>query len=130
MLVLSLLQFDVRVGGSNVLEKRRRIFADDGLGVIASNVVPFDAVLVDVIEHAQARFLGLVDFEFSVVGLRSLKMASSAPWLITPTGGSFVGLGQFDAGTRPEPSVDQDGLQIFTITAFEVAQTSARPNVG
>ena len=46
-----------------------RILADEGLGVITGNVVPFNPVLVDVIEDAHAGLHGLVDVELCVVGL-------------------------------------------------------------
>ena len=103
------------------MQKRWRIFADDGLGVIATDIVPLDAVLVDIVENAQARFFGLVNFKFGVVRLSSFEMTSCAPRLISPTGWCLVGFGQFDAGTGPEPSVDQYRLQVFTIASFEIA---------
>ena len=123
------LQLDAGVSGGDVLEKRRRVFADDGLSVVAANVVPFDSVLVDVVEDTKARFFRLVDLEFSVVRLRPFKVASSAPWLVTPTSWGLVRLGQLDARAGPEPTVDQNRLQVFTIATLEVAQTSTRPDV-
>lgn len=124
------LQFNARIGSGDVLEKWWRIFADDGLGVVASNVVPLDTIFVDVIEHTQTRFFGLVDFEFGIVRLWPLEVASGAPRLVTPTGRSLVGLGQLDTRTGPEPSVDQDGLQVLAVATSKVAQTATGPDVG
>lgn len=98
--------------------------------MVAADIVPLDAVLVDIVEDAQARFFGLVNFEFGVVWLRSLEVASGAPRLVAPTGGSLVGFGQFDAGAGPEPSVDQDWLQVLAIAALEIAEATTRPDVG
>lgn len=101
-----ILQFNTRVGSTDVLKKRWRILADDGLGMIATNVMPFDTILVNVVQNPKARFFGLVDFEFSIVGLCPLEVASSAPWLVTPTSRCFISFGQLDTRARPEPAVD------------------------
>ena len=39
------------MGGPDELQKLFGIFADVGLGVVARNVVPLDAVLVDVVQN-------------------------------------------------------------------------------
>ena len=44
------------------------IFTDDGLGVVASHIVPFDSVTVKVVQHSHA---SLVRSGFTAVGLRS-----------------------------------------------------------
>lgn len=98
--------------------------------MVAADVVPLDSVLIDVVEDAQTRFFRLVDLEFSVVRLGPFEVSSGAPWLVTPTGWDLVRLGQLDARAGPEPTVDQDGLQVFAIATLEVAQATARPDVG
>ena len=96
------------------------------LGVIATNIVPNNSVLVDVVEHSQASFGRLVDFELGVVRLRFLKVAGGAPRLSGPAGRFFVGGGQFDARAGPEPAVDDERLEVGTIVAaLEVAQSTA-----
>ena len=40
------------MSGSNELQELFRVLADEGLGVVARDVVPLDAVLVDVVEDA------------------------------------------------------------------------------
>ena len=44
------------------------IFTDDGLGVVASHIMPFDSVTVKVVQHSHA---SLVRSGFTAVGLRS-----------------------------------------------------------
>ena len=125
-----ILQFDARVGGSDEVEQRLGIFADDGLGVVAANVVPFNAVLVDVVEDAETGLSRLVDLEFGVVRLRSFEVTSGTPRLVAPSFRVGVGGGQFHARTGPEPSVDGQRLQIIAVASLEVAQTAAGPDVG
>ena len=40
------------MGGSDELQELFRVLADEGLGVVAGDVVPLDAVLVDVVQDA------------------------------------------------------------------------------
>ena len=63
------------VGGGHVVEQRVRVFAHEGLGVVAGDVVPLDPVAVDVVQQTQARLLRSVDVLLSVVGLRDLQVA-------------------------------------------------------
>ena len=128
-IVLLLLEFETGIGSGNVLEKRWRVFADDGLCVVAANVVPLDAILVDVVEDAKAGLGCLVDFKLGVVWLRFLKVTSGAPGLISPAGRFLIGASEFDTRARPEPAIDNERLKIFSVASLEVAQTTARPNV-
>ena len=105
--------------------------------MITGNVVPCDTVFVNVIEDAHASFHTAVDFKFSVVWLSHFHslvelglVTGVGPGLVGPAGGSAVGGGHFHAGAGPEPPIDIDGLEIVTVTAFEVTQTSRGPNVG
>lgn len=120
------LKFEARVGGSDELEERGRVLADDVLGVVAANVVPDDAVLVDVVEDSQAGLGRLVDFELGVIRLGPLEVTRGAPGLAGPTGWLLVGGGELDARAGPEPSVDAEGLKIRSVfAALEVAQPTA-----
>jgi len=40
------------MGGTDELQELVRVLADVGLGVVAGDVVPFDSVLVDVVEDS------------------------------------------------------------------------------
>ena len=126
----SCLELDARVGGSHVLEKSGRVFADDRLGVVTADVVPLESILVDVVQHAEAGLGGLVDVELGVIGLRLLEVASRTPRLVRPTGGRLVGGRQFHSRARPEPTVDDERLEIFAVASLEIAQAAARPDVG
>ena len=57
------------MSGLHELQELVRILAYERLGVVAGNVVPLDAVVVDVVQHAHARLHAPVDVEFRVVRL-------------------------------------------------------------
>ena len=63
------LQLKIRVGGLDKLQQLLRVLADEGLGVVAGNVVPLDPVVVDVVQQAHARLHAAVDVELGVVRL-------------------------------------------------------------
>jgi len=128
--------FNIFLGGTCVLEELLAVFAEEGLGVVAGDIVPDDAVLVDVVQDAHAGLDGLVDVEFGVVGLGNVMafklslVTSVRPGLVSPARGVLVSGGHFDAGAGPEPSVDAGGLEILAVAALEVAETAASPDVG
>jgi len=127
---ISNLQGYTGIAPPDEVEKSGRVFADDGLVVVASDVVPLETVLVDVVEDTQASLGRVVDGELGVIGLGGLEVTSGAPWLIAPAGRSAVGLGQLHLSSRPEPSLDDQRFQILTrIAALEVAHAAARPDV-
>lgn len=82
-------QTDARVGAGDVVEEFVRVFADDGLLVVAGDVVPRDTVVVYVVEYAEAGFAGAVDVELSVVGLALLLVAGLRPWVVAPAVGDL-----------------------------------------
>jgi len=55
--------------GTGVFQKRFAVLADEGLLVVASNVVPFDTIVIEVVQNGQARFSLVV---FAVIWLRTL----------------------------------------------------------
>lgn len=122
--------------GTDELQELVRVLADVGLGVVAGDVVPFDSVLVDVVEDSHASFNRFIDLEFGVVGLGNVAalelslVAGVGPGLVGPARGRGVGGGHLDAGSGPEPSIDDGGLEVFTVTPLEVAETAAGPDVG
>lgn len=94
-LVLSLResQTEAGVGAGDVLEQLIRVFTDHGLLVVAGDVVPRDAIVVHVVEHAQAGLRRLVDVELSVVRLPLLLVPGLRPRVVAPAVGDLEGDG-------------------------------------
>uniref|UniRef100_A0A8D8ZYW0 Uncharacterized protein n=1 Tax=Cacopsylla melanoneura TaxID=428564 RepID=A0A8D8ZYW0_9HEMI len=98
--------------------------------MIASNIVPSNTVLVNVVEHRHTGFVGLVDVILSVVWLRNFLVSRLRPGVVSPALWNLVGWGHLCSGGRPEPSKDALGLQISSVLAtFEVTETSTGPDV-
>ena len=103
--------------------------------MIASNVVPLDPIVVDVVEDAHARLNAFVDVELGVVGLRHIVgdelglVAGEGPGLVAPAGRGGVGRGHLDAGSGPKPPVDSRGLEVLAVAALEVAESARGPDV-
>ena len=134
--LLQVLGLIVLVERLDILEELVRILADEGLAVVAGDVVPLDAVRVDVVENAHAGLGAAVDVELGVVGLGhhvSLDgrlVAGGRPGLVGPAGRRRVGRRHLDAGPGPEPSVHGDRLQVVAVAASEVAESARGPDVG
>lgn len=79
----------------DVLDEKVGIFADEWLLVIAGDIVPLDAVVVDIVQHSEARLSGVVDLELGVVGLGASEVSSAAPGLGRPARGCDIGGGDF-----------------------------------
>jgi len=83
-----------------------------------------------------ASFNRFIDLEFGVVGLGNVAalelrlVAGVGPGLVGPARGRGVGGGHLDARSGPEPSIDDGGLEVFTVTPLEIAETAAGPDVG
>lgn len=96
--------------------------------MVTGNVVPFDSIAVDIVEHTHARLHATVDVKLGVVGLGdvlSLELclvSGVRPGLVAPAWRSRVGGRHLNSGSRPEPTVNPDGLKILTVTSLEVAQ--------
>jgi len=93
--------------------------------MIASNIMPLDSIVVEIVHDRQASLvLSLADF--SIVWLW-FACASS----VTPVSISFaVGWSNFGPASRPEPSVDQIGVKIGTMGASsEITLPPTRPNI-
>lgn len=125
-----LLKNNARVFTPNVVQQKFAVLTDEGLFVVASDIVPFDSILVDVVEDAHARLGGHVDVELGVVGLRAAGVALVAPGLVSPVGWGLVGGGHLGVGVGPEPAEDVEGLQVFAlVAALEVTQAAGCPDV-
>lgn len=93
--------------------------------MIASNVMPSNAIVVDVVENGQARFSCSVDVKLSVVGLRLLLVAGLGEGIVVPAWWHLVSGSDLLAGGGPEPSQDVFGFQIGSVfTALEVTEPS------
>lgn len=92
---------------------------------MAGHVVPVDAVIVELVQQGQAVFGCAVLLEFTVIGLGETNSASGRPVALR----TLCGRGQLLQRGCPEPTVNIGGLQIGTLTALEVAQATAGPDV-
>lgn len=129
-MAVGFLKRNPRVFTPDVVQQKVAVFADERLFVVAGNIVPFDTILVDVVEDAHARFGGAVDVELGVIGLRTAGVALVAPGLVAPVGRRPVGGGHLGVGVGPEPAKDANGLQILALVAtLEVTQASRCPDV-
>lgn len=79
-------------GGAGVVEQLVRVLAHPGLFVQARDIVPFDAVAVEVVEDSHAALLASAFLVFAAVGL---SLADSSG--VGPVG---VGLGDFFVCSR------------------------------
>lgn len=93
--------------------------------MVAGNVVPVDAVIVELVEEGQTVLGGSVLLELTIVGLRDVEASAGRPIALV----ALVGGGELLQGRRPEPAVDVRGLKIGTFAALEVAQATRCPNV-
>ena len=82
-------QTEAGVGAGDVVEEFVGVLADDGLLVVAGDVVPRDAVVVHVVEDAEAGLGGGVDVELGVVGLTQLLVAGLRPRVVAPAVGDL-----------------------------------------
>ena len=125
------LKTNATVGAGDVLEELLAVLTYEGFLVVAGNVVPGDAVVVDVVEDREAGLVRAVDVELGVIGLTGLLVAGLRPWVEVETLRGLVGRGHLLAVRGPEPAVDGLGLQVATVlTALEVAEAAGRPDVG
>ena len=98
--------------------------------MVTRNVVPGDAIVVNVVQDGQAGFVGTIDVIFGIIRLPDLLVAGLRPWIETPTIRHLVGGCHLLAIRRPEPTIQRLGLEIASIlAALEVTETSRRPDV-
>jgi len=98
--------------------------------VVTRDVVPGDAVVVNIVQDGHAGFVGAVDVILGIVWLLELLMARLRPRIEAPTVRHLVGGCHLLAIRRPEPAVQGLGLEVASVfAALEVAETSGRPDV-
>ena len=90
--------------GLDIFQKLLRVLADEGLGVIAGDIVPLDAVIVDVVQNSHAGLHGAVDVELRVVWLGHVVgdelglVSGVGPGLVAPAWRGGVGGSHLDPG--------------------------------
>lgn len=82
---------EATVGGCDVVEQLIAVFTDERFLVVTSYIMPRDAVVVDIVEHAEARLVGSVNVELRVVRLSCLLVARGRPGVVPPTSWDLVG---------------------------------------
>lgn len=92
---------------------------------MASDVVPVNTIVVELIQESQTVFGSTVLFVFTVIGLGQANTTAGRPITLA----AFAGWGQFLQSSSPEPAVDVGGLQVGTFTALEVTETARGPDV-
>lgn len=98
--------------------------------MVTRDVVPGDAVVVNIVQDGQAGLVGAVDVILGVVRLPDLLVAGLRPRIEAPAVRCLVGGCHLLAIRRPEPTIQGLGLEVTSILAtLEVAETSGRPDV-
>lgn len=92
------LESDSSVGGSHVVEELIAVLADEGLLVVAGDVMPGDAVAIHVVQHGETGLVRSVDVKLCVVGLTDLLVPGLAPGIEAETVGNLVGRSHLLAG--------------------------------
>lgn len=116
------LEGDLWVAGADKVEQLLAVFADEGFLVAASDVVPLDAIVVEVVQDGQARLTLVI---FAVVGLRATISTGVGP--ISQS--ALIGGWDLSLRAGPEPSVDDGWLQIGAVASVKVAFAAAGPDV-
>lgn len=100
------------------------VLADEGLDVMAGDVVPLDAIVIEVIQYGEATLVVTLR-RLAIIGLGLIVAARLRPIAsVALRGGS-----NFATGSRPEPTVLVWWLQIGPVAASKVALATRGPNV-
>ena len=81
------------ISSSDVVQESVGVLTHERFGMVASDVVPHHAVLVDVVEEPEAGLLAAIDILLRVVRLGLLKVSGVGPGLVGPCGRGRVGGG-------------------------------------
>lgn len=123
--VVNALNSNIWIRVAHVLQQRIVLLADERLAMMARNVVPVNAIVVEVVQHGQAVLVGTALLQFAIVWLRLANAAICRPIVLV----AIVGGRKFLQFSGPEPAVDGNRLQIGTIAALEVTNAAGGPNV-
>jgi len=118
---------DISVAAAGEGEEGLGVFAHPGLDVVAGNVVPYNTVVVEVVEDGHAGLVVTVLGELAVIGLTLPRTTGGGPVTSPSLGG--VGGGDTGLAAGPEPSVHHHGLEVGPFAAIEVALAAGSPDV-
>jgi len=107
------------------VEELVAVLADDRLLVSALNIVPLDAVLVEIVEHTDTALVVTALLLLPVVRLGTLQSTGLGPVAV-----ATLARGR-DPSTcgSPVPAVDNGRLQVLPVTSLEVALTTSCPDI-
>lgn len=112
------------VSAAHEVEQLIGVFTDERFQMMTSNVVPFDAVTVKVVQDREARFVVALS-SFSVIRLSSSSTAGCRPVAAV----ALACWSNFSTGSTPKPSIDVGGLKVWTVASVEVTFTTRCPDV-
>jgi len=118
----------VWVGEAGEPQQLFGVFTHPGLDVVAGYIVPFDTIIVEIVEDGDASLIIAGLAELPVVWLGTVGTSGTGPVTVPRTVGCF-GRGDTSRGTGPEPSVHDGRLQVFSVAAIEVTFASRCPDV-
>lgn len=102
---VDLSQTDTTVGICDIIEELLGIFANERFLVVASNIMPSDAVVINVVKYRQTGLVGTIDIEFRVIRLPNFLVSSLGPRIEAPARWYLIGWCHFFTICRPEPTV-------------------------
>lgn len=82
-----------------------------------TNIVPCNAIIVDIVEHWKTRLRRLIDVKLSVVGLWNLLVSRLRPWIVWEADWLTIRWLNLLAICWPEPAVDVLWKQVFAAFA-------------
>lgn len=119
------LDSEVAVCVSDVFQKSIVLFANEWFLVMTSNIVPIYSIVVELIQKGQTVLMSTTLFVFTVVWLWQTNATRFGPITLATVGG-WCDFLQFSC---PKPSVGLNWLQVWAVTSFEIAHSSAGPDV-
>jgi len=128
-------EFQIWANGLDVFKQLVGVLADEGLGVVAGNIMPLYTVIINIIKKTHASLNRAINVKLCIVRLGNILafklcfVACIRPGLVAPAWRSGVGGSHLHSGPRPEPSIYSGGLEIFPVTTLEVAQAACAPNI-
>lgn len=124
------LQANSAICSGDIVEQFLAVLTNERLLVVASNVVPSNTIIVNIVKNRQTRFSGAINIKFSIIRLLLFLMPSGRPWIIIPSVWCLVSGRHLLTASRPEPSKDILWLQIRAVfTSLEVTESARSPNV-
>lgn len=118
------LQAHIGISGAHKIKQLIGILADEGLDVMAGDVVPLDAIVVEVVQNGKAALVIALG-SLAVIRLRLVVAAR-----VRPVAGVALRCGSnLAARAGPEPAVLIGRLQIGPIAASEIALSARCPDV-